>query len=182
MAGYAAFLRGVTPTNVAMPVLRVCFEKAGFKDVRTLLSSGNVVFETRSTPERSLERRIEAAVSDRLGQEFMTFVRTQGALDSLLASDPYRLHGLSPDAKRIVTFLRDPPAARLRLPIELDGARVLCVRGREAFSAYVRTARGPVFMELIEKTFGKEVTTRTWDTVAKVATAVTKPIGPPGLK
>lgn len=29
--------------------------------------------------------------------------------------------------------------------------------------------RGPVFMTLIEKSFGKEVTTRTWDTVAKVA-------------
>jgi uncharacterized protein (DUF1697 family) len=27
----------------------------------------------------------------------------------------------------------------------------------------------PVFMTLIEKTFGKEGTTRTWDTVAKVA-------------
>jgi uncharacterized protein (DUF1697 family) len=170
------------PTNVAMPVLRVCFEKAGFKDVRTLLSSGNVVFQTRSTSERSLEKRIEAAISDRLGQEFMTFVRTQGALDSMLASDPYRSHGLSPDAKRVVTFLRDPPAARLRLPIELHGARVLCVRGREAFSAYVRTPHGPVFMDLIETTFGKQVTTRTWNTVAKVATDLKKPTGPAGLK
>ena len=29
--------------------------------------------------------------------------------------------------------------------------------------------RMAVFMTLIEKTFGKEATTRTWDTVAKVA-------------
>jgi len=28
---------------------------------------------------------------------------------------------------------------------------------------------GPVFMKLIEMTFGKEVTTRTWDTVKKCA-------------
>jgi hypothetical protein len=34
--------------------------------------------------------------------------------------------------------------------------------------------RGPVFMTLIEKTFGKDVTTRTWDTVAKAA----KPAAP----
>jgi hypothetical protein len=33
----------------------------------------------------------------------------------------------------------------------------------------VRSPKGPVFMTLIEKTFGKEVTTRTWDTVKKAA-------------
>jgi hypothetical protein len=43
------------------------------------------------------------------------------------------------------------------------------VRGREAFTAYERSTEGPVFMKLIEETFGKDVTTRTWDSVAKVA-------------
>jgi hypothetical protein len=38
------------------------------------------------------------------------------------------------------------------------------------FSAYVRNAEGqPSFMVLIERTLGKDVTTRTWDTVRKVA-------------
>jgi hypothetical protein len=55
------------------------------------------------------------------------------------------------------------------LPIELDGARILSRKGGEVFSAYVRSPRGPVFMVLIEKTFGKDATTRTWDTVMKVA-------------
>jgi len=39
------------------------------------------------------------------------------------------------------------------------------------FSAYMPTPKGPVFMVLLEKAFGKEVTTRTWDTVAKVTRA-----------
>ena len=43
------------------------------------------------------------------------------------------------------------------------------MRGREIFSDYTRTPKGPVFMTLIEKTFGKDVTTRTWETVTKVA-------------
>jgi len=60
---------------------------------------------------------------------------------------------------------------KLRLPIELDGARILLMKGREVFSVYVPTPKGPVFMGLIEKTFGKAVTTRTWDTVARVAKA-----------
>src|SRR3954469_17791617 len=73
------------------------------------------------------------------------------------------------DAKRVVTFLREPRGNELALPIELDGARILSVQGTEVFSAYVPGPKGPVFMTLIEKTFGKDVTTRTWDTVRKVA-------------
>ena len=63
------------------------------------------------------------------------------------------------------------PRSKFRLPIEVDGARILALRGREVFTAYVRTPKGPVFMRLIEKTLGQELTTRTWETVAKVARA-----------
>ena len=41
----------------------------------------------------------------------------------------------------------------------------------EIFSAYLPTPKGPVFMTLIQKTFGEDVTTRTWETVRKVASA-----------
>lgn len=172
MARYAAFLRGVTPTNARMPALKACFEAAGFDDVKTLLSSGNVVFATRASSEKSLERRIEAAIRDHLGQEFMTIVRAEGALQMILGSDPYKGFRLGPDAKRVVTFLRKAPTSRLKLPIESDGARILCIRGAEVFTAYLPNPRGPVFMTLIERTFGKDVTTRTWDTIGKVAAAM----------
>ena len=66
-------------------------------------------------------------------------------------------------------FLRAEPEATPALPIELHGARILRLEGREAFSTYLPTPKGPVFMSLIEKTFGKDVTTRTWETVAKLA-------------
>jgi len=48
-------------------------------------------------------------------------------------------------------------------------ARLVAANGTEAFVLYEREDDGPVFMTLIEKTFGKDVTTRTWDTVLKVA-------------
>jgi hypothetical protein len=57
------------------------------------------------------------------------------------------------------------------LPIELDGAKILTIQGMEVFTAYVPHERGPVFMTLIEKTLGKNLTTRTWDTVKKCAVA-----------
>jgi hypothetical protein len=49
--------------------------------------------------------------------------------------------------------------------------RILALNGREIFTAYVPGPKGPVFMPLIEKSFGKDVTTRTWDTVKKCAVA-----------
>ena len=157
--------------NARMPELKGAFEAAGFTDVKTLLSSGNVVFSARRTSEPSLRGKAEAAMNRRLGQAFLTIVRPIDSLREMLASDPYRAFRLNPAAKRIVTFLRDEPKSKLTLPIELEGARILCIEGWEVFSAYVPSPKGPVFMALIERTFGKEVTTRTWDTVAKVARA-----------
>lgn len=155
--------------NAKMPELRQAFEAAGFTDVKTLLASGNVVFTAPAAAEASLQRRIEAAIVRRLGRAFLTIVRPIDALRELLESDPYRAFRLKPGTKRVVTFLRDVPPRKLSLPIEFEGARILALKGREAFSAYVRSPKGPVFMTLIEKTFGKEQTTRTWETVAKVA-------------
>jgi len=166
---YAAFLRGVMPMNAKMPDLKRAFEAAGFTEVKTVLSSGNVVFNARAAAEGALERKAEAAMEKALGRSFPTIVRSVAALQELLASDPFRAFRLKPGAKRIVTFLRHPPAKKIELPDELEGARIYAVKGGEAFSAYVRTPKGPVFMTLIEKTFGKQQTTRTWDTVAKIA-------------
>jgi len=168
MPRYAAFLRGVMPTNCKMADLRAAFEAAGFTDVKTVLGSGNVVFGARSTSEPLLEQRAEAAMHQRLGQAFLTIVRPITALQELLESDPYREHRVSPKAKRIVTFLKGKPKAKVQLPVELHGARILAMKGSEIFSAYLPTPKGPVFMSLIEKTFGKDQTTRTWDTIAKV--------------
>lgn len=171
MTRYAAFLRGVSPMNAKMPDLKRAFESAGFTEVRTVLSSGNVVFNARGSSASSIQRTAEAAMKERLGQAFLTIVRPVDLLHEILASDPYRGFRLAPSAKRIVTFLRDAHASKVALPVEQDGARLLLLNGSELFSAYLPSPKGPVFMSLIEKTFGKEVTTRTWDTVAKVARA-----------
>ena len=53
-----------------------------------------------------------------------------------------------------MTFLREPRETRLALPIEFDEARILAMDELQVFSAYVPGPRGPVFMTLIEKTFG----------------------------
>lgn len=169
MPRYAAFLRGVSPMNAKMPDLKRAFEAAGFTEVKTVLSSGNVVFDARRASDAALQRKAEAAMQDTLGRTFLTIVRPVEMLREMLASDPYCAFRLPDSAKRIVTFLRDEPKASVALPMELEGARLLALRGRELFSAYVPSPKGAVFMTLIEQTFGKDVTTRTWESVRKVA-------------
>jgi len=169
MPRYAAFLRGVMPFNCKMPALKAAFEAAGFTDVKTVLGSGNVAFDARATPERALEQKAEAAMHEQLGRVFFTIVRPVEQLQALLATDPYKPFKVGPKAKRIVTFLRERPKTKLKLPVEMGGARILTMKDRDIFSAYLPNPKGPVFMSLIEKTFGKDVTTRTWETVAKVA-------------
>ena len=171
MPRYAAFLRGVSPMNLKMPALKAALEAAGFSDVKTLLSSGNVVFSSRRATDVAIEKKIEAALEEHVGKKFGTIVRSIAELESLLEAEPYQAFRLPAGSKRVITFLRAEPEKKLKLPPAMDGAQIWAVRGREALSSYVRSDKGPVFMVLLEKTFGKDVTTRTWETVLKVARA-----------
>ena len=172
MPRYVAFLRGVMPTNCKMPALKRSFETARFADVATVLGSGNVVFSARAASESALEKRAEAAMAGSLGRTFYTIVRPVDALRALLDADPFAAFRLAPNAKRVVAFARGAHRGVLTLPIELDGARILAVADREVLTAYVPgVARTPVFMSLIAKHFGPDVTTRTWDTVRRCTVA-----------
>jgi uncharacterized protein (DUF1697 family) len=166
---YVAFLRGVSPMNAKMPELKRAFELAGFQDVKTLLSSGNVVFNARPATDEALARKAEGAMKKHLGSAFVAFVRSVESLQAVLKRDPFAGCRSKPGAKRVVTFLKERPTGKLTLPIELDGARIVSVKEREVFSDYVVNDRGPVFMTLLQKTFGKDITTRTWQTVEKAA-------------
>lgn len=171
MPRYVAFLRGVTPMNAKMPDLKRAFESAGFTNVKTVLSSGNVVFDTRSKSDASIARQAAKGMAERLDRTFLTFVRPVSALRELIEQDPYAEFRVSAKAKRIVTFLREPLTAKLELPIEMDGASILTVRELNVLAAYIPQENDPAFMRLLEKTFGKDITTRTLDTVRKCAAA-----------
>ena len=171
MPRYVAFLRGVSPVNARMPDLKRCFESAGFQDVRTVLASGNVVFSSRTSSEATLARKAEAAMQEMMGRKFATIVKSATFLQVLVDEDHHARFDLPDGAKRVVTFLRAAPQSRVALPIEKDGAVILGRVGTEVFTAYVPNARGPVFMTLLEKAFGSEITTRTLDTIRKCARA-----------
>ena len=157
--------------NARMPELKHCFETAGFSEVRTVLSSGNVAFDARAASLDALARRAQDAMTRELARSFGTFVRSASHLQALLASDPFAGFTLPARAKLVVTFLRRAPDPAVALPIERDDASILAVRAAEAFACYLPGEKGPVFMRLLERTFGSDITTRTIDTVRKCAVA-----------
>lgn len=171
MPRYIAFLRGVSPSNASMPELRRCFETAGFSAVRTVLSSGNVVFTSDAAPPDVLVQQAEAAMRTGLGHSFDTIIRSAPDLQALLATDPFAGFDLAPTAKRVLTFLRSPGEARVPLPMAADGAIILKQLDDVVLTAYVPGAKGPVFMTLLERTFGRKITTRTLATVQKCVLA-----------
>jgi len=120
-----------------MPDLKRCLEIAGYTNVKTVLSSGNVAFDSASRSVAAIERRIEAALTKELGRSFYTIVRSLDQLNDLIEADPYADFDLPIDAKRVVTFARKLRSLKSPLPVERHGAEILVAGSREAFSAYV---------------------------------------------
>lgn len=171
MSRYVAFLRGVSPQNAKSTDLKRLFEAAGFANVRTILSSGNVAFDVASKSEAAIERRVEALLQESLGRGFYPIVRSSPYLKELQAQDPYARFTFPPEAKRVVSFLRVACESKVPLPLVSDDAYVLGTIGREVFTVYMPNPKGPVFMQLIDRAFGANVTTRTWETVRKCSMA-----------
>ena len=78
-----------------------------------MLSSGNAVFSTRTavSPDK-LRQRAEAAMEKDLGRSFGAFIRATAELQALLDADAYAEFKLAANAKRIVTFLREPSGTK----------------------------------------------------------------------
>jgi hypothetical protein len=119
-----------------MPELKRCFEAAGFSDVRTLLSSGNVAFDARASALASLEDRAERSMRAELGRTFGTTVRAATYLQALVGAEPFAGFDLPPTAKRVATFLRRADRRRRAGPTTLLQA------GRPVDSTPLRSSYG----------------------------------------
>lgn len=170
---YAALLRGIAPSNPNMRnvKLREVLEGLGFENVETVISSGNVVFDARSTDVAAIEAEIEAAWPQRLGFESTTIVRTRADLERLVAGDPFGGLDDTPDQRLQATFLKHEPAEKLDLPHTPPAGdyTVVAIVDRVACSTVdLSGARTPDLMRWLERTFGKQITTRTWKTVHRI--------------
>lgn len=172
---YAALLRGIGPTNPNMrnEKLRGVFEKLGFDDVRTVITTGNVLFESPDKDAAGLESAIEEEIEKRLGFFSTTIIRSQQQLKRLVGDDPFGGAEDLPTARLHVTFLKKRQRSDLKVPYRAEGKgwSIVAVRGREICSLIDESgATTPDVMAWMEKRFGKQITTRTWTTVQKILT------------
>lgn len=177
VVAYVALLRGIAPSNPKMrnAELRRVFEGIGLDDVRTVISSGNVLFASDDRGKAGLERRIEAALHDHLGAPCTTIVRSRAQVERLTASDVFAGHDDGPAARANVTFLQRRAAASRPAPEVPAGTELVAVRDRAVFSLVDTTAaRTPDLMGALERAYGKEITTRTWRTVHRIAAALAR--------
>jgi uncharacterized protein (DUF1697 family) len=107
---YVALLRGVLPTNPNMrnDKFRDVFEGLGFSNVRTVLASGNVVFESPSRSPQKLETEIEKALAERLGIKSATIIRSKSQLQRLVDDQPFQRLEHNRETYLTVTFLKKP--------------------------------------------------------------------------
>jgi uncharacterized protein (DUF1697 family) len=173
MAGYVALLRGIAPTNPNMrnQKLREVFETLGFKNVKTVISSGNVLFESPSKNIKALEEKIEKAFPARLGFNSTTIIRSREELQRLAHDQPFDGMTHSPKSYLTVTFLKHRAQTKLTLPYKVADRdyEVLAMYDREVCSVLDQTSgKNPDLMVWLEKQFGKEITTRTWLTVERI--------------
>ncbi|MGH2746893.1 MAG: DUF1697 domain-containing protein [Actinomycetota bacterium] len=170
---YAALLRGIGPSNPNMrnEKLRGVFQKLGFHDVQTVISSGNVLFESPSKDTKALETAIEEAIQRQLGFTSTTIIRSHQQLRRLVGSNLFEGIEDSPTTRLNVTFQKEKRRTNLQFPYRAEkrGYTVVGTHGREVFSVVDLTgASTSDLMAWLEKQFGKTITTRTWKTVGRI--------------
>lgn len=170
---YVALLRGIGPGNPSMrnDKLRGVLEDLGLDDVRSVISSGNLLFTADTSDLAALEDRIERAWPEALGFRSTTILRTAQQLRDLVAAAPFGDREDTPDARCNVTFLKHAPEVQLEVPCTSpDGASVIVAVVDRAICSVVDLTgeRTPDLMRWLERTYGKQVTTRTWRTVHRI--------------
>lgn len=171
---YAAFLRGVNvggKHKVPMAELRKVFEAMGFKGIKTLLNSGNVVFASGAEIVDSLEKKIEDQLHRSFGFPIPLMIRSAAEISDMIAADPFNNAPVTPDTRLFVSFVKNAPIDMPDIPFtSQDGSfRIIEFTGRAVYSILdVSRIKSTDAMTTLEKLFGKDITTRNWNTIIRV--------------
>jgi uncharacterized protein (DUF1697 family) len=165
-------LRGInlgSTNRIAMPKLREALAEAGFDDVRTYVQSGNVVLESRASPE-TVARKAKRQIAESFGLDVDVVVRTRDELAEVVRRNP--LGKVAKNPKRYqVSFLAakpDPEVVRKLEALAAPGERLIA-DGREIYAWHPDgVARSKLWAALAGRGLGVTATARNWTTVTKL--------------
>lgn len=171
---HIALLRAINVGGhtVSMERLRGLFTELGYKNVRTLIASGNVVFDAGAKRPASLETAIEKHLESSLGYAVSTFVRSPEEISAIVGHAPFPRPTIEKAHALWIAFLKAPPGA--------DAARKLAalrcatddfhVHGREVYwLRRVTSTDSKVAGSHVERALGAPLTARNITTVTKLA-------------
>jgi uncharacterized protein (DUF1697 family) len=171
MTRYAAFLRGVNVggVNLKMADVAKAFEEAGFTDVRTILASGNVIFESRSGVD-AVRKKAESALRDAFGYDAWVLAYPMETVRAVSESFPFEREVEGHHS--YVTFVTDEKVLDELAALGEDaGDDEKIKRGKGVI--YWQISRTGTLDSTIGKTMGKKrykssTTTRNLRTIDKV--------------
>jgi len=175
LAQYVVFLRGINVgghKKVPMAELRQRMEALGFTQVVTILNSGNVIFQATEEDEQVVEATIAQELTSHFGFPIPVMSRRAEAISDLLQRNPFHAIEVTKEIRLYVSFLKTKPSPGLTLPwTSEDGSfRILEAKDRIVCSLLdLSVTTTPEGMNVLEQLFGKDLTTRNWNTLQRIA-------------
>src|SRR5579872_5223359 len=170
---YVALLRGINvggKHKVEMVKLKQAFERLGFKDVRTFINSGNVVFQAEGTDEAKLTKTIEAALEREFGFLIKVLVRSRDEIRQLVEALPASWVN-DADMKCDVMFLwpeLDSPEILKQIPFNPEVEDVRYFPGAVVWRVDRDQIRRGQVLRLVGTDVYKKLTIRNPNTVRKL--------------
>ena len=171
---YIALLRGINVGGnkiIKMEALAAALTTAGFRNVRTYIASGNVVFDDRSSDRKKLRKKFETTLTAAFGHEIAVALFTLDELRELTSIDPFKRIKQTEDVMCCVTLFGE--SIPQETPKESKSERLKVVRLHDR-AVFVVARRKPTGWfgypnNWIEKEFGVTGTTRGWSSLQKLA-------------
>lgn len=168
---YITFLRGINvggQRSIKMVDLRNIFESLNFKNVKTYLQSGNVVFDYESSYGIEISNGIEKKINEILGLSVNVIIRTDEELRNIINNNPFvKKHDIEFDKLYVTIMLdkKEPNTIRL-LDIKKEENEKFLVTSTEVYlycpNGYGRTK---LSNNMWEKKLNTVATTRNWRTI-----------------
>ncbi|MBX3268050.1 MAG: DUF1697 domain-containing protein [Acidobacteria bacterium] len=179
---YIALLRGINVggnTMIKMQELRAMFEALHFGNVASYINSGNLAFDSvssphvskGSTPESALSNQIESAMQNTFGKSIPVTVREQRHIQTVLESNPFAGQFESHKEMHVLFLKEEMPADKQQqlLANQTNDER-FAVLGREIYCHLkLGVANSLLGKGFIEKKLNLAVTARNWRTVQKLS-------------